>query len=265
MSQYNLRQRALFTDVHGPLLETYLGTERLKKGSLESLRSLKSHIESESEPKIIAIVSGDSDTTLQRHFARAKIEILYRTVEHGLGIKLPGREVVPTFEVDSRYEWLREPIEQLAEIRRMLQIDMPYIKQAYKQFMVAPYVPPEILPQEFQSYILYHLDGLIDLSRFNLTFSHGALDIRPKNYGKIDGVIVLRDALGLRKEQIVGLEDNDFGWLEEVGYACCPTPSSEETLDYVKNRERNGTGRVFPVDYRGIVIKQAIELIQHAT
>lgn len=252
--------KAVFTDVHGPLLETYLHTDVLRRGSLSSLRYLMYHMKSEREPKTIAIVSGESESTLRYLFRRMKIEIEYGTVEHGLGIMLPGRGVLPIHDVDDSYAWLKDLTTQSAEIRRKL-LDMPQVVQAYKQFMAAPYVPPNISPEDFRSYVISYMDGVVDLSKFDLRSSHGALDIRPKGVSKRDGVRVLRNVLGLKREEIVGVEDNDFEWLEEVGYACCPTPSSDRTLHYVRDRERNGTGKVLTGDYRDIVIKKVIELI----
>ncbi len=249
---------AIFTDVHGPLLETYLGTEKLREGSLRSLKYLKKYLDSPQEPRIVAVVSGDSEYTLQNHFRRVDLEIEYGTVEHGLGIKLRGK-VFPIYEFDD-YRWLKEPILQLAELRRKLELDMPDIKQAYKQFMVALFVPVNMTAEDFKSYVADRIDGFIDLSKFDSSLSHGAWDVKPKNSGKLIGVKVLKKELGLKTEDVIGVEDNDFEWLEEAGYVCCITPSSHATLNYVKPREKNGTGIILHGDYRNLIIKQVIEL-----
>ncbi|MBI2543323.1 MAG: hypothetical protein HYW24_03995 [Candidatus Aenigmarchaeota archaeon] len=253
----------LLSDVHGPVLDTHLGTETLMEGSISSMRYLKNHMDSGKEPRIIAVVTGDSEPTIQQHFRHVGIKIEYGVFEHGLGIKLPGKNVLPVYDVDSRYEWLREPVEQLAQLSVKLKRDMPNNRHSDKLFFVAPYKPDYMSPENFKEYIKYHVDGFLDMSKFDFKYSHGAVDILPKGANKRIGVIVLKDMPELRNAMIYGLEDNNWEWLVESHYAMCPTPSSDETLNYVGGREENGTGKILRGDYSNMVIKQAIELIQH--
>lgn len=256
------RIKAVLTDVHGPLLETYLTTNRLRRDSIPSINYIKEHILSDREPKIY-IVSGDSRLALKRHF---KFDT-YGIVEHGLGIVLPNtRKTLPLYEADSDYAQLKESVVQLSEIRKKLRKDAPHIKQAEKEFMVALYAPKNMSAEDFRTEVIpQYVDGIADLSNFDISASHGVDDIKPKINGR--GVInkghainALYELLGLTKEEVYGVEDNNWEWLIDVCFAFCPTPSSEDTLNYVGKRVNDGTGMILDGDYRNIIIKQVVNM-----